>query len=65
MSTIDTLNSQYERVKKNISVLETYDTADGKMTLKSSEELPPEEADLFDYYTNAFADGKAEVIHFQ
>lgn len=25
MSTIDTLNSQYERVKKNISVLETYD----------------------------------------
>ncbi len=25
MSTIDTLNSQYDRVKKNISVLETYD----------------------------------------
>ena len=25
MSTIDTLNSQYERVKKDIGILETYD----------------------------------------
>ena len=29
------------------------------------EELSPEAADLFDYYTNAFAEEKAEVIYFQ
>ena len=46
-------------------MLETYDAADGAITLKSSEELSPEAADLFDYYTNAFAEEKAEVIYFQ
>ena len=59
----------YQLLNMNIEgrtpVLETYDVADGEMTLKSSEELSPEEADSFDYYTNAFAEGKAQVISFQ
>ena len=59
----------YQLVNMNIEgrtpVLETYDAADGETTLKSSEELSPEEADSFDYYTNAFAEEKAEVIGFQ
>ncbi|MBQ9493740.1 MAG: hypothetical protein IJR54_08415 [Oscillibacter sp.] len=59
----------YQLVDMNIEgrtpVLETYDVADGEKTLKSSEELAPEEADNFDYYTNAFADGSAEVLGFQ
>ena len=58
----------YQLVNMNIEgrmpVLETYDAANGEITLKSSEELSPEEADLFDYYTNAFAEEKAEVIGF-
>ena len=58
----------YQLVDMNIDgrtpVLETYDVTDGEMTLKSSEELSPEEADSFDYYTNAFAEEKAEVIAF-
>ena len=59
----------YQLVDMNIEgktpVLETYDAADGETTLQSSEELSPEEADLFDYYANAFAEEKAEVIAFQ
>ena len=59
----------YQIVNMNIEgrtpVLETYDAANGELTLKSSEELSPEEADSFDYYTNAFAEEKAEVIGFQ
>ena len=58
----------YQLVDMNIEgrtpVLETYDVADGEMTLKSSEELSPEAADSFDYYTNAFAEEKAQVIDF-
>ena len=58
----------YQLVDMNIEgktpVLETYDAADGETTLQSSEELSPEEADLFDYYANAFAEEKAEVIAF-
>ena len=56
----------YQIVNMNIEgrtpVLETYDAANGELTLKSSEELSPEEADSFDYYTNAFAEEKAEVM---
>ena len=59
----------YQLVNMNIEgktpVLETYDVADGETTLKSSEELSPEEADSFDYYTNAFAEEQAEVIAFR
>ncbi|MBQ7682062.1 MAG: hypothetical protein IJT31_07640 [Oscillibacter sp.] len=59
----------YQLVDMNIEgktpVLETYDVADGETTLKSSEELSPEEADSFDYYTNAFAEEQAEVIAFR
>ncbi len=59
----------YQLVDMNIEgrtpVLEIYDAANGEITLKSSEELSPEEADSFDYYTNAFAEEKAEVIGFQ
>ena len=59
----------YQLVNMNIEgrtpVLETYDAVDGEITLKSSEEISPEEADSFDYYTNAFAEEKAEVIGFQ
>ena len=65
----DGVGELYQLVDMNIEgktpVLETYDAADGEMTLKSSEELSPEEADSFDYYTNAFAEEKAEVIGFQ
>ena len=56
------INMNIERKKP---VLEAYDVANGEMTLKSSEELSPEEADSFDYYTNAFADGTAKIIRFQ
>ena len=52
-------------IEGKVPVLEIYDVADGETTLKSSEELSAEEADSFDYYTNAFADEKAEVIVFQ
>lgn len=59
----------YQLVNMNIEgktpVLETYDVAGGEQTLKSSEELSPEEENSFDYYTNAFADEQAEVIGFQ
>ena len=65
----DGVGELYQLVDLNIEgktpVLETYDVADGETTLKSSEELSPEEADAFDYYTNAFAEEKAEVIGFQ
>ena len=65
----DGVGELYQLVDMNIEgktpVLETYDVADGETTLKSSEELSPEEADSFDYYTNAFAEEKAEVIDFQ
>ena len=65
----DGVGELYQLVDMNIEgrtpVLETYDAADGEITLKSSEELSPEEADSFDYYTNAFAEEKAEVIGFQ
>ena len=65
----DGVGELYQLVDMNIEgktpVLETYDVADGETTLKSSEELSPEEADSFDYYTNAFAEEKAEVIVFQ
>lgn len=46
-------------------VLEVYDMVNGVGTLKSSEELSPEQADAMDYYIGAFADGSAEVIGFQ
>lgn len=46
-------------------VLEVYDMVNGEGTLKSSEELSPEQADAMDYYTGAFADETAEVIGFQ
>ena len=46
-------------------VLEVYDMANGVGTLKSSEELSPEQADAMDYYIGAFADETAEVIGFQ
>ena len=59
----------YRLVNMNIEgrtpVLETYDVADGEQTLKSSEELSPDEENAFNYYTNAFADEQAEVIGFQ
>lgn len=59
----------YQLVNMNIEgrtpVLEIYDAVDGEITLKSSEELSSEDADSFDYYTNAFAEEKAEVIGFQ
>ena len=65
----DGIGELYQLVDMNIEgktpVLETYDVADGEMTLKSSEELSPEEADSFDYYTNAFAEEKAAVIDFR
>ena len=53
------------KIEGKVPVLEIYDAADGETTLKSSEELSADEADSFDYYTNAFADEKAEVIAFQ
>ena len=46
-------------------VLEIYDIINGEKTLKSSEEISADEADSYDYYTNAFADEKAEMIIFQ
>lgn len=46
-------------------VLEVYDMVDGVGTLKSSEELSPEQADAMDYYISAFADETAEVIGFE
>lgn len=52
-------------IEGRIPVLETYGAADGETTLKSSEELSPEEADSFDYYANAFAEEKAQVIAFR
>ena len=59
----------YKLVNMNIEgrtpVLEIYDAANGGLGLKSSEEISPEEVDSFDYYTNAFAEEKAEVIGFQ
>ena len=65
----DGVGELYQLVDMNIEgktpVLETYDAANGEITLKSSEELSPEEADSFDYYANAFAEEKAEVIGFQ
>ena len=45
-------------------VLEVYTVEDGVQTLVSSEELAAEEANAFDYYTNAFADEAAEIIVF-
>ena len=46
-------------------VLEIYDIINGEKTLKSSEEISADETDSYDYYTNAFADEKAEMIIFQ
>ena len=59
----------YQLINMNIEgkapVLEIYDISNGEQILKSSEELSAEEADAYDYYTNAFADEKAEMIEFQ
>ena len=46
-------------------LLEICDVANGEETLRSSEEIPADDADAFDYYIDAFANDAAEMIQFQ